>query len=118
MKRISKKKVYKIFCAQRPELARMLGISNRHITSLVRHGDKGDHSRSKERGNALTGTQFREWVSFLVEQGFTEDTALCMARFGIGPYNDRSRGKDYFEIDGRISDHDELNWNRYRRMGR
>ena len=118
MKKIYKSEVRKIFHTRRSELALMLGVSINHINSLINYGDKGDHTRSKERGNALNGYQFRLWVEFLQEQGFSLDTALCMARFGIGDKNDRSRGIYYFEVDGQISDHDELQYNKYRRLGR
>ena len=118
MDKIHKSEVRKILISSRKDIAAHLDISVNHTNDLINFGDKGDEHRSVERGNALTGVQFREWVAFLIREGFTKETALRLARYGVGNKNRKSKGIYFFNIDGRISDHNELQINKYQRAGR
>ena len=108
MQKISKADTRKVFQEQRSIVADMLGITRNHAADLINYGDKGETNRRIHNGVTLSGWQFRQYVTFLEQQGFSTNTALCAARYGISPYNTRSSGRYYFLGDGLLVDHEEL----------
>jgi len=111
MKKISKADTRKVLQQQRSIIADMLGISRNHAADLINYGDKGETNRRLCNGQTLSGYQFRQYTTFLEEQGFSTNTALCAARHGVSPYNTRSSGRYYFLVEGLLVDHEELKSN-------